>query len=83
MRFRFCAPLAPNPRMENLLEHAPFSRVGKHYMAKFFPIQPLIRRKNRIAKFTSNLLFNLRIKIDKCTCSIIGVEKLSIGNNLA
>ncbi len=83
MRFRFCAPLAANLRMENLFERAPFSRVVKHYMAKFFPIQLMIGRKNRAAKFASNLLFNLRIKIDELVHGVIRVEKRSIGDNLA
>ena len=42
MRFRFRAPLATNPRMENLFERASFSRVIKDYMAKLLSIQLLI-----------------------------------------
>jgi len=83
MRFRFCAPLAANPRVKNLFKRAPFRRVLKHYTAKFFPIQLLIGRKNRSAKFASNLFSNLRIKIDKLVRGIIRVEKFGTGDNLA
>ena len=76
MRFRFRAPLAANPRMENLFERASFSRVGKDYMTKLLSIQLLIARKNRTPKFASNLSFNLQIKIDKLMRGLIGVEKL-------
>jgi len=75
--------LPANPRMENLFERAPFSRVLKHYMAKFFPIQLLISRKNRTAKFVSNFFFNLRIKIDKLVRGMISVEKFGTGNDFA
>src|SRR5207245_7068046 len=57
--------------------------VVKHYTAKFFPIQLLIRRKNRTAKFASNFFFNLRIKIDKLVRGMISVEKFGTGNNFA
>ena len=83
MRFRFCAPLAPNPRMENLLERASFSRVFKDYMAKLLSIQLLIDRKNRAPKFASNLSFNLQVKIDKLMRGLIGVEKLGDRKDLA
>jgi hypothetical protein len=79
MRFRFRAPLATNPRMENLFESASFSRVAKHYMAKPFSIQLLIDRKNRAPKFASNLSFNLQIKIDKLMRGLIRVESLAPG----
>jgi len=83
MRFRFCAPLAANPRMKNLFERASFRRVVKHYMAKSFSIQLLIGEKNRSAKFASNLFSNLRIKIDKLVRGMIRVEKFGTGDNLA
>ena len=68
MRFRFRAPLAANPRMENLFERALFSRVVKHYSGEVFSIQLLIDRKNRSAQIRVESLFNLRIKIDKSVC---------------
>jgi len=75
MRFRFRAPLAANPRMENLFERASFSRVAKDYMAELLSIQLLIDRKNRVSKLASNLSFNLQIKVDKLMRGLIGVEK--------
>src|SRR5207302_10218517 len=83
MRFRFRAPLATNPRMENLFERASFSRVSKDYMAKPLSIQLLIDRKKRTPKFASNLSFNLQIKIDKLMRGLIGVEKLGARKDLA
>jgi hypothetical protein len=83
MRFRFRAPLATNPRMENLFERASFSRVGKDYMAKLLSIQLLIDRKNRTPKFASNLSFNLQIKISKLMRGLIRVEKLGGRKDLA
>src|SRR5205814_10496662 len=79
MRFRLCAPLPANPRMENLFKRAPFSRAVKHYTAKFFPIQLLIGRKNRTAKFASNFFFNLRIKIAKLVRGTISVVPFATG----
>jgi hypothetical protein len=83
MRFRFRAPLATNPRMENLFERASFSRVGKDYMAKLLSIQLLIDRKKRTSEFASNLSFNLRVEIDKLMRSLIRVEKLGGRKDLA
>ena len=83
MRFRFRAPLAANPRMENLFECAFFSRVFKHYGAKFLSIQVPIGRKNLGSKIATNFFLNFRVKIDKLVRGLIGIEKFSRGNDLA
>ena len=83
MRFRFRAPLVTNPRMENLFERASFSRVGKDYMTKLLSIQVPSTRKDPAAKFQTNFLFNLRIKIDKPVCLLIRIEKPGNGNDIA
>jgi hypothetical protein len=83
MRFRFRAPFVTNPRMEHELERAFLSRVAKYYGAKFLSIQVSSARKNSAAKFCTNFLFNLRIKVDKPPRFLIRVEKPGNGNDIA
>ena len=83
MRFRFRAPLAANPRMENLFERASFTRAAKHYGAKFLSIQVPSVRKNPLPKFAANFFFNFRVKIDEPVCFLIGVEEFGGWNDLA
>ena len=83
MRFRLRAPLAANPRMENLFECAFFSRVFKDYGAKFLSIQVPIGRKNLGSKLATNFFLNFRVKIDQLVRGLIGIEKFSRRNNLA
>ncbi len=45
MRFHFRAPLAANPRMENLFERASFRSVLEDYGAKPFTFQAAVTRK--------------------------------------
>ena len=83
MRFRFRAPLASNPRMENLFERASFTRAAKHYGAKFRSIQVPSIRKNRGTKFVANFFFNFQVKINEPVCFLIGVEEFGGWNDLA
>ena len=83
MRFRFRAPLAANRRMENLFECAFFSRVFKHYGAKFLSIQVPIGRKNLGSKIATNFFLNFRVKIDEPVCFLIGIEEFGGWNDLA
>ena len=66
MRFRQSAPLPANPRMENLFEPAPFSRVFEDYGAKCLPIQAAITRKNPRPELARELLFNLVSATSAC-----------------
>ena len=83
MRFRFRTPFAANPRMKHLFEREFFSRIAKHYGPKFLSIQVPSTRKDPAAKFQTNFLFNLRIKIDKPVCLLIRIEKPGNGNDIA
>jgi hypothetical protein len=83
MRFRFRTPFAANPRMKHLFKRAFFSRVAKYYGPKFPSIQVSSARKNSAAKFCTNFLFNLRIKVDKPPRFLIRVEKPGNGNDIA
>jgi hypothetical protein len=83
MRFRVRTPFAANPRMEYLFERAFFSRVAKYYGPKFLSIQVPSTRKDSVAKFQTNFLFNLRIKIDKPVRLLIRIEKPGNGNDIA
>src|SRR6266498_1399701 len=83
MRVRFRAPLAANPRMENLFERASFTRAAKYYGAKSLSIQVPSVRKNLRPKFAADFFFNFRVKIDEPVCFLIGVEEFGRWNELA
>ena len=82
MRFRFRTPFVANPRMKHLFKRAFLSRVAKHYGPKFPSIQVPSPRKDSAAKFQTNFLFNLRIKIDKPVRLLIRIEKPGSGNDI-
>src|SRR5882724_6452849 len=83
MRVRFRAPLAANPRVENLFERASFARAAEYYGAKSLSIQVPSVRKNLRPKFAANFFFDFRIKIDEPVCFLISVEEFGRWNDLA
>ena len=60
MLFRLRYPLATNPRVKNLFEHASFSRVREYYRPKFRSIQVPIWRKDVTAKLRRGFPVSLR-----------------------
>src|SRR5438874_4048855 len=79
---RFNAPLPANPRMENLFERAFFGLVLENYRAECLPIQVAIGQENSGSELSAERFFNL-LKIDKLASDRIGIEKFSVGKNLA
>src|SRR5437899_11321458 len=83
MLFRFGAPLATNPRMENLFERTFLCRAGKYYGPKFLSIQVPIACENLRAKFSANLIFNFRVKVRELLRGLIGIKESGAGNIVA
>jgi len=69
--------------MEDLFEGAFFGGVLKDYGAKLFSIQAAFARKNSGPKLSRELLFYLRVKIDKFPRGLIGVKNFCGRNKLA
>jgi hypothetical protein len=75
MRFHFRAPLAANPRMENLFERASFRSVLEDYGAKPFTYQAAVTRKDLPPKLSNKFFSRIRIKLDQFVRGLIGVKK--------
>ena len=83
MRCCLRAPLAANPRMENLFERAFFSGVLEDYGAKRIPIQAAVARKNLLPELSDQFFLNVRVKLDQFVGGLIGVKKFGSGKKFA
>ena len=83
MPFRFRAPLAANPRMENSFERAPFRSVLEDYGAKPFTFQAAVARKNLLPELSDEFFLNVRVKLDQFVGGLIGVKKFGSGKKFA
>ena len=83
MRFHLRAPLAANPRMENLFERASFRSVLEDYGAKPFTYQAAVTRKDLPPKLSNKFFSRIRITLDQFVRGLIGVKKSRGRKNLA